>query len=290
MPKSQNKILIVSRTFYISLKYNDYIFVYTDASKNNTKVGIGIYIPQLDYKFSARLHDHLNICDAEMIALYKGMKICMEKGQRHNFLFTDSASALERLKNANFQTNIDFITLSIKHIITTTTPHYTFKFTWIPGHSHIDGNEQADKLAKVGTIISVPLNIPVDKHNYLPFLKNNINQHFYTKWQQEIQNKAMDRRHVSSLIRMKTGHCWTKSHLFRIGVSSSPHCDCGQLDTLEHTFLECPINSIPGYDIYQQLVKKGIPAPLNMSTVLGSLHFGIIKTLVYFITYNHIKL
>lgn len=49
--------------------FNDHLFIATDGSVVGAKLGVGIYIPELDVPFSVRPPDHTPIYDAELIAI-----------------------------------------------------------------------------------------------------------------------------------------------------------------------------------------------------------------------------
>ena len=59
-----------------------------------------------------------------------------------------------------------------------------------------------------------------------------------------------NRRHITSIIRMRSGHCLVGEHLHRIGIRDSPYCECGNIETLDHIFFECPITKIPGFNLH----------------------------------------
>jgi len=81
--------------------------------------------------------------------IHKNVEIC-EKDPTNTVIFTDSQSTLEALENPyeSPNSNIDLLALSIHNLLTS----YDFQLTlqWIPGHSDLQGNDRADKLAKEG--------------------------------------------------------------------------------------------------------------------------------------------
>ena len=56
---------------HLTEKYNTYNKIYTDASKEKNRVGIGIYEESSQTKLAYRLNDHLSITSGELIAIKK---------------------------------------------------------------------------------------------------------------------------------------------------------------------------------------------------------------------------
>lgn len=79
---------------------------------------------------------------------------------------------------------------------------------------------------------------------------------------------------------MRTGHCSTAYHLYRIGIVEHPYCDCGDLGTLNHIRFECPINHIQDFDIYKELMKSKLTTPFDVSYILSNLNKQSINILV----------
>ena len=97
-------------------KYKDsHTFVYTDASKKGDRVGFGIYIPEINYKYSSRLPSKLCIATAEIVAIKEGVKVILEKRRSIAIIFTDSLSAITKLQKTSLDTSKDYITLLTKN-------------------------------------------------------------------------------------------------------------------------------------------------------------------------------
>ena len=100
----------------------------------------------------------------------------------------------------------------------------------------------------------------------------------------------VDRRHITTIIRMRSGHCLTNKYLHQIGVKNNPNCECGQIEDLNHIFCECPINKIPNFDLYTYMRNKDIPNPISITNILNNMSNEIIKIIIKFLSYNKIKL
>lgn len=286
--------------------------VYTDASRDNNKAGFGVYIPEIDYSFSSKLPNITNICTAETIAINKGIETCLEYNLSNIIILTDSKSALMKLNKCKVDAKNDYVCLQTKQLILESKRNnINVKLAWVPGHSAINGNEKADALAKIGKNLNVPLDLKLDKSEILPNCKTQIKQEFFQEWKDTFMTKGrwyyniqntfpqepwytkfpfMDRRHITTIIRMRTGHCLTKSHLYRMGLKEDAYCECGQIEDLNHIFFECPINQIPNFNIYNEIIRTNIPAPFDISIILGNLNLQTIKILIKFLTYNKIHL
>ncbi len=64
-------------------------------------------------------------------------------------LYTDSLSSIVAIKNRHSKTNQNILNDILQLVSDRPDP---IKFTWIPSHVGIPGNEQADKLAAQGTL------------------------------------------------------------------------------------------------------------------------------------------
>lgn len=284
--------------------------IYTDASKNKSKVGMGIHIPSMDLNFSSRLPDDINICKAEMVAINKACNICKEKKITNSIILSDSISAISKINNNKISIKSDHVLLETKKLIKKCEEdNIQIKLAWIPGHKEIKGNEKADTLAKIGRELNIPTPIPIHNLELIPKYQKSILTHYHnywknttkTKWYRDIQDTFpakpwyskfpfTNRRHITTIIRMRTGHCATKSHLYRLGVTDSPMCDCGQVEDLNHIFLECPTKTVPNIDIYREIQITGINAPFNIKMVLRQLNTETMRILIAFLNLNNINL
>ncbi|KAJ8919751.1 hypothetical protein NQ315_006280 [Exocentrus adspersus] len=295
-------------------RYRNETWIYTDGSleRKQRKVGFGVYIPSIDYKFSSRLQKETQICTAEIIAINHAICVCLEKNITKAIIWVDSKSAIERISSTEIQASRDFISLRTKRLLLEAGENGT-KITlgWIPGHFNIKGNQTADTLAKIGRDLNVPVDIKVDKKDILAIIREQIRDEWNGQWSTLLQNKGAayrclvtnfpkkpwfstmpfkNRRHLTTIIRMRTGHCLTYKHLNRIGILDTPNCECGQVGDLTHIILECPINEIPGIDIYVELSKAGNPTPMSIYTILRNLNVQSTNILINFLNYNNVNL
>lgn len=182
---------------------------------------------------------------------------------------------------------------------------------WIRGHGDIFGNEKADELAKRALTCPQSIDQKINVNNFLPLIKKKIFNSWEQEWDRQTTTKGIwykniqhifprqqsfkkfpfvNRRHLTSIIRMRTGHCSSPQHLFRLRAKDDPFCECGQLGNLEHIIFTCPINEYPAEDIYWKFFKPGLSIPLNCATLLANLNHKSLKILIELLEHNQINL
>ncbi|KAH1028426.1 hypothetical protein HUJ05_001780 [Dendroctonus ponderosae] len=68
-----------------------------DASKKKDRVGFGIYIPEIDLKYSGKLPNELEICNAEIEAIHEAVDMAIKKKFENAIIFSDSSSAIRKI-------------------------------------------------------------------------------------------------------------------------------------------------------------------------------------------------
>ena len=151
---------------HIHPKYDPAHSYYTDGSFKEPvesspghwlreKAGYGIYTPNKEIKLAKRLHRLQNILRAEMMAIHKTLQIITTKyNNEPAHIFTGCINALYLLNTQITHPTLHnshpdkTILMSMVQMLQSRTQITTLHK--VRAHANIDGNEQADKLAKEG--------------------------------------------------------------------------------------------------------------------------------------------
>jgi len=127
---------------------------------------------------------------------------------------------------------------------------------WIPGHSNLQGNDRADKLAKEGAWKDQS-DKPSSYNTVRRILRNNIKEEWLNRWGNGDTGRVMyeemsgpnpkdkinslTRQNQSAIFQLRTGHSKLNFHLNRIDPCHPPHCrNCiWPYETTQHVLFEC---------------------------------------------------
>ena len=273
------------------LGYSDeWVHVYSDGSafKGTINAGFGARIEYPDGSLEEIASPCGSLCsnfDAEAYAIKSAIEKTTDTFNMkpelitHIAVFSDSKSVLECLSNHSLTTNAikDLIT-SIDQFASQFKKEITLQ--WIPSHCNIDGNESADKLAKVGSMMDQPER-PVPQSTCKQIIKSNIQIEWMSDWAQEKTgrtifpympkpNKAdpineLKRKDQVTIFRLRTQHVPLNHHFNRFNPMHEPHCQMCDFayETTEHFLFECP----KLLDLREVLLP---PAPDIANTLFGT--------------------
>lgn len=287
--------------------------IFADASKLSPVgcVGCGVFHSQYNIVQKVKCPPESSVFTGECVALLEAVKYVLLFKLHRSIIFSDSRSSLQCLISNPFSSKIhNPIIFQIKyHINECFLKKYEIVLVWIPGHVGISGNERVDQIAKdaVACGDKVPfLNYPHDlsslpklllKKSWANFWSSSFKHKGagYAKIQPDIPCKPwfarlnFSKRHVSSLIRMRLGHCCVPVHLKRIHIMDSSICECG-LDEgdLNHIFFSCPL--LDHSSFFSSLISLKVSFPSSISVLLSLPNFNIYKTIIDFISVNNIHL
>ena len=135
-------------------------------------------------------------------------------------IFSDSKSALEALQNQQSRKDeVQHLAQSIDRLHKSHKVNITLQ--WITGHSEVEGNEIADRLAKQGASKEQP-NIPVNQETTKQILRNISKEEWYNRWATGSTGRAvflemsrpkskdninlLNRPDQSAIFQLRTGH------------------------------------------------------------------------------------
>ena len=177
---------------------------------------------------------------AELTALKQAAMLISAQSAKpsHVVFLTDCKSAIQSLQSPKDQLERDAL-----HSLTALSRQVKVAVQWIPAHCGLTGNEEADRLAKLGSRLEQP-NPPVSYRE----AKTLIKQRFLNNWKDDHQVPLYDcmahlqRAQQTTIFRLRTGHCRLLNHMYRLGLSHTPECPCQTgLQTPEHILQSCPM-------------------------------------------------
>lgn len=264
-------------------EYANCIKVYTDASKEEDKMGIGIYIESSEESFEYRIDKKNFIMNGELLGIFQAIKLMKNKNQ-DIVIFTDSKSSLQLLIKGQNQATDNCHVEAILNYITKKTQN-KINLQWIPSHIGINGNEKADELAKNGTTSSWYLtNNFTTKESF-----NQLKQHIYKEWEmdyQEIskkkgkkyfeleksprqtpwfQNYRGTSHEIKLLTRIRTDHYLSNKKLKLFKQKQTENCEtCKEIDDINHILFKCKkyenirkkVNLIKNQNNVDELIKN----------------------------------
>lgn len=152
----------------ITKPYPNRYEIYTDGSKSETGTGYSIYDPQNNTILKYATNVSLSIYHVELLAILRVTEYFITKnlGNTTAIIFTDSQSALHKIRCPGFADNVEIIHKIIKNINTAKIrKNLNISIMWIKGHAGIIGNTTADKNAKAAVTDGVNIEIPLFPQN-----------------------------------------------------------------------------------------------------------------------------
>lgn len=289
---------------------------YTDASKLSPTgcTGVSTYFQNSRIGLMFQCPPESSVFTGECIGILEAIHFILSHNIQNSVIFSDSRSSIQALLQHQFRSKIHSqIIIDIKKLLYCCYKKgFNIEIVWVPGHSGITGNECADSLAKFAATN------PADQKHYIVHgydlrsdskrklsnswsaawqVSSKLKGAYYASIQTNIQRKPwfykcpkLSKRTVSSLCRLRLGHCCSPVFLHKIHIRDHSLCECG-LDegTLDHIFFSCPKNS-QSFDLYRKLPKINIPLPTNFHSLLTHFSPKFIEILANFLNLNEIKM
>ncbi|XP_072380655.1 uncharacterized protein [Diabrotica undecimpunctata] len=294
----------------IETLFPEHYQIYTDASKMNSRVAAAVWDPRTRYKEGIRLNENFTTFSAELIAILRAMQYIssINNNEEKFLILTDSKSALLKLESLKDISNYIYIDI-IKAYIALRAKGKQISFCWVKAHSNLKHNEIVDTLAKKATeqeneskykltLNDVYANITSNKtKTWQQWYNNSTKGLFYKNIQLNIPAKSWFNHYhsekivVSYICRLRFGHCLVPEHKFKIGLSDSDLCECGELGSAEHMILNCRLKIIEINQFMNQVYREtNITRPFNLKTILSSLDERVYEILIKHILNIKLKL
>ena len=241
---------------------------FVDGAKRHERVSAGLYNQVLDIRKSFRLTDNTSSTQAEMTAI----RLCSDYiinrpvASGEILVLTDCLSALKNLQAMMVNSKT---TQECRNSLNRLGNGNNLKIAWVPGHSNILGNLEADKAAKAGLSHgTVEVEVPINLNEVTKAINNKEITLANRKWTEvKVRLKALEgyitdydtvksreilrlsRSDLRVIIGLNTGHGCCNKFLFKINRADSPmcrFCDDDKEETVKHWFEECK-----GLDIYR---------------------------------------
>lgn len=258
---------------------------------------MAVYDIKLRSGFGHRLNTLASIYTAECAAIYAALEYIGEQSYNNWIVITDSMSVLKALQYPKCNVTTNFIIYNIRDKYQCLSLTKDIVLFWTPSHIGVEGNEQADYLAKSivnSNQIHTALNIPIPHTDALSHFKRTFLQDFQNYWQQVVQTKGkwladikneisppwfvkkkkyLHRKFYTTICRLRLGHSRSGAHLFRIGVLDSPTCQfCNlSIQTLDHIFFDCPQYNLQRFtliDCLLNIYKNAEDIPRSLQQLL----------------------
>ncbi len=179
---------------YIEQTYYSTVKIYTDGSKDPESgiTAAAVYIPQFKVKISKRISDHISVFTTEIIAIFLALQWIEEVQPIRSVICTDSLSVLNSLLSGNATARQDTIFEVMQSLFRISQSGLIVNFMWVPSHMGVEGNEEADHLAKQALKHAQIDKVSMSKTEVKGLIANEIRN----KWQKE-WDSGRKGRHIS---------------------------------------------------------------------------------------------
>lgn len=250
---------------------------YTDGSLRGGLAGSGVFSESTDPSttVSLRLGTDISVFQAEVLAISICAKYCLENdySDRRINICSDSQAALKAVESWHFSSKL---VLECRNALQELSRLNVVTLLWVPGHSNILGNEEADHLAREGSsspFIGPWPSIPLSRMFFNNTIKKWLLKQHSLYWNrigkyeqsrlylreplprltQEILK--LSKKHARLVVGVLTGHCTLNKHLNRMGLATSSSCEkCGEEETAFHFMCDCFFYSRIRHEVFGYFV------------------------------------
>jgi len=227
-------------------------------------------------------------------------------------LFSDSLSVLTSLDNSSFNPKSHPLIYNIRALLwRLSRSGVEVILHWIPSHVGISLNEAADQLAREASVDGHP-----SYTSYFPDFLPLCSRILYDVWRSDWANlcttahyravqsslpphpwfyKSKFSRHfISTICRLRSGHCHLPFHLHRINLAPHPFCpyhtDHLYEADINHVFFNCSHFSTLQFHFSSELILLGYYPPFSIQNLLSFNDIQVLNLIYSFIRLSSIIL
>ena len=229
-------------------------FIFTDGSKDGERTSNAVYCGRDQQVRQTRLTNNTSIYIAELHAVYQALCLIKQRCLHRAVICTDSRSVVQSLQAEHSSSSLLTQILNIHQELLNRGTQ--IRFLWVPGHSDIYGNEQADRFAKEALSIPDITHLPVEYQSLKTNIRKAITKHWQETWTNISQATQLrrikplveiwssstrkSRREEKVLARIRLGHT-VCTHSYIYSRDPRPMCrSCNQPQSVEHIVIHCP--------------------------------------------------
>ena len=277
----------------------EYQFIFTDGSKENDRTGNGIVVEGIG-TIKGRLPNDTSVYIAELHAILIALRLSRVHNIRKVCICSDSKSALQSIINPNFTQHLHFDIANIHEELYDSGTEIIF--LWVPGHTGILGNEQADQEAKAALALPEITVVPINYHSIKSSISKCSTLFWQGKWRDDQSRTQLheikpnigqwtscnrpNRIEEKALARMRLGHTQL-THSYIYSKSRRPVCNtCHCILTIRHLLLFCD-----DFQNQRRVLKDYCTVhniPFSLSVLLGDDYPDLIRLLFRFLTDSNI--
>ncbi|RAL63918.1 hypothetical protein DID88_003106 [Monilinia fructigena] len=276
----------------------DTTYIYTDASSTEKGIGIGVGIVAIQSNNRIRYQERSNIgpnqlvYNGELCGVTKAIEYASSiacSGQKFK-IYSDNQAGLYRLKTPSDHPGQAYQIRAIKAAEVIKAKGAEISLNWVPGHTSVEGNELADKLAKEATTIR-----PISNETSFGLLGMIVKECASDQWldtlnQYELRSNqppltysklfpwkigskiklpsGTNRNTASAFFQLKLGHGYIKSYLHRFKLANNK-CICGNIEAPQHLLINCPIYKAERKEIFKEIPLPKITIQFLLHTKTG---------------------
>lgn len=155
--KGQHNSKQLLNDFLIS-EFNDSTAIFTDGAHDERKKssGAAFFIPEHNFRYGIRINGIMSPISTKMTAIASSLKHIAASEISKAIIITDSRSALQGIQDVFRTKSTHPLILKImKMVYSILELGKVIGFLWVPSHSSIMGNLEADRLAKLSMYLNV---------------------------------------------------------------------------------------------------------------------------------------